>query len=377
MGANVDLNSDSIPDSIADEISRYGPIAFSRFMELALYGPDGFYTLGRGAGRRRDFLTSVELGTLFGAVFARRLDEVWQSLGEPADFVVFDVGAGPGTLARTVRQARPACSAALRYVSIDRAKHMCAEHLVSGSNPERPWFESAVSATEVGARPHVVMAHELLDNLQFDLASFSGGTWAEVAVGAESGEPTRLAELTRPLPQHRRELCAELVPNPADGARIPLIEAAAEWLRRALDMVSEGVVVVVDYGVETTGELATADSTTYERSWLRTYAEHQRAHDPLVAPGFTDITLDIAFDQLARVAVPTSIRRQAEALEDWGLTEVLDVARETYEQHRESGSLAGLIARGQLNEAASLTDPNGLGAFWIAEWVIPAKSRGE
>ena len=42
-------------------------------MELALYGPSGFYTgaASGSAGRRGDFITSPEIGPLFGAVLAR------------------------------------------------------------------------------------------------------------------------------------------------------------------------------------------------------------------------------------------------------------------------------------------------------------------
>ena len=60
-----------------------GAIPFERFMELALYGPGGFYR-GRGvAGRRGDFLTSPEVGPLFGVLIGRYLDAEWEHLGRP------------------------------------------------------------------------------------------------------------------------------------------------------------------------------------------------------------------------------------------------------------------------------------------------------
>ena len=90
-----------------------GAIPFVEFMDLALYGPSGFYTGPRapgGAGRRGDFLTSPEVGPLFGAVVARFLDAEWERLDRPNPFTVVDAGAGPGTLARAVLAARPACA---------------------------------------------------------------------------------------------------------------------------------------------------------------------------------------------------------------------------------------------------------------------------
>jgi SAM-dependent MidA family methyltransferase len=73
----------------------------SAVLEAALYDPaTGFYETGGRAGRRGDFLTSPEVGPLFGAVVARALDRWWDGLGRPDPFVVVDAGAGPGTLAR-------------------------------------------------------------------------------------------------------------------------------------------------------------------------------------------------------------------------------------------------------------------------------------
>ncbi len=64
-------------DEIVERIGREGPIRFDAFVELALYGEGGFFTRGGGAGRAgRDFVTSPEVGPLFGALrgaCARRL----------------------------------------------------------------------------------------------------------------------------------------------------------------------------------------------------------------------------------------------------------------------------------------------------------------
>ncbi len=104
--------------SAADDIraaieAAGGAIPFSEFQRLALYGPAGFYVRADGgrAGRRGgSFLTSPEVGPLFGAVLARYLDAQWEALGQPAPFTVVDAGAGPGTLARSVFAARPRMS---------------------------------------------------------------------------------------------------------------------------------------------------------------------------------------------------------------------------------------------------------------------------
>ena len=51
-----------------------GAIPFRDFMNIALYGDDGFYARRGEAGRRGDFITSPEVGPLFATVLARALD---------------------------------------------------------------------------------------------------------------------------------------------------------------------------------------------------------------------------------------------------------------------------------------------------------------
>ena len=126
----------SLPGRIAQRARRQGPIPFADFVELALYDPDGgFYELGGRAGRRGDFLTSPEVGPLFGAVIARALDTWWAGLGCPDPYVVVEAGAGAGALARSVLDAAPSCAPALRYVLVERS---AALRDAARPDPERP-----------------------------------------------------------------------------------------------------------------------------------------------------------------------------------------------------------------------------------------------
>src|SRR5690242_16780312 len=110
----------SASDDIAALIERNGPIPFDVFMEQALYGREGFFTRGGGAGRAgRDFVTSPQVGPLFGALVARALDREWDAQGCPDPFMVIEAGAGDGRLAREVWRAQPRCITALRYVLVE------------------------------------------------------------------------------------------------------------------------------------------------------------------------------------------------------------------------------------------------------------------
>ncbi|MEO7555544.1 MAG: class I SAM-dependent methyltransferase, partial [Acidimicrobiales bacterium] len=100
-------------NKLVEAVRRRGPIAFSAVVDVALYDEDeGFYATTGIAGRDGDFITSPELGPLFGTVVATALDTWWRELGEPDPFVVVEAAAGPGTLCRTVLAATPACARA-------------------------------------------------------------------------------------------------------------------------------------------------------------------------------------------------------------------------------------------------------------------------
>src|SRR5215207_9169837 len=112
-----------LAERIAERIRREGPIPFDRFVDAALYDEEGgFYARGGGAGRAgRDFVTSPEVGTLFGALVARALDGWWRAAGAPDPFLVIEAGAGRGRLAADVLAAAPDCATALRYVLVERS----------------------------------------------------------------------------------------------------------------------------------------------------------------------------------------------------------------------------------------------------------------
>ncbi|HEX2191650.1 MAG TPA: SAM-dependent methyltransferase, partial [Acidimicrobiales bacterium] len=353
-----------------------------------LYHPQGgFYSGGGGAGRRRDFLTSPEVGPLFGAVVARALDEWWAGLGRPDPFVVVEAGAGSGTLAAAVLGARPACSAALRYVLVERSDALRRAQAARlplepaafvlgpvllpdpdvgprprpGSGP----LAAALAELPVGPFDGVILANELLDNLPFRLlernpgGGDAGQGWSEVRVGHE------LNELLVPASPEAAAEGERFAPDAPAGGRIPLQHQAAAWLRSALAALHRGRVVVVDYA-DTTPALARRPW----REWVRTYRAHGRGGHPLAELGTQDVTCEVACDQLAAVRAPVADRTQAELLLAYGMDELVEDARRTWQERAAIGDLVAVAARSRVTEAAALSDPSGLGSFRALEWVV-------
>jgi SAM-dependent MidA family methyltransferase len=331
---------------MADE-GRHGPVSFEQFMDDALYGPEGFYATHGRAGRRGDFITSPEVGPLFGAVLARWVDDAWRRAGSPDDFTVVEAGAGPGTLARTLRGP-------FRYVAVEVSAAQRALH------PE--WVESAQSMPAEPFRG-VVIANELLDNLPFRLAVFDGA-WREAFVRRD-GDRCRevLSAPFDPLPAH-------LPPTATHGARAPLQRRAHDWVVQARAVADR--VLVFDYCTARTAELTGRPW----REWLRTYRGHERGQHYLADSGTQDITAQVCLDQLPE---PDAVRSQAQFLLRWGIDELVAEGAEAWKQSAAAPTLESLRMRSRVSESEALLDPNGLGSFTAIEWsgtaAVASKSR--
>lgn len=328
-----------------------GAIPWSAFMDLALYGPHGFYTdadVAGSAGRRGDFITSPEVGPLFGVVLARYADAVWDELGNPDPFTFVDAGAGPGTMARAVLAARPRCLGALRYVAVEVSAPQRARH------PDG--VESRADLPD-GPFDGVVVANELLDNLPFRLAVHDGA-WREAYVTT-----TRDGAFAEVLSAPFDPLPTVLPGTAAHGARAPLQDAATAWVAAARARVRRGRVLVLDYARPSTAELAALPW----RSWLRTYRGHERGSQPLAAAGDQDVTVDVAVDQLPE---PDVVRSQAQFLQLHGIGDLVEEGRAAWAAASARPDLAALAHRSRVNEAAALLDPSGLGGFTVLEWSI-------
>ncbi|HEX7096533.1 MAG TPA: SAM-dependent methyltransferase [Acidimicrobiales bacterium] len=342
---------------LAARIRADGAISYAELIDAALYDDeDGFYATRGSAGRRGDFLTSVEVGPLFGEVLARALDDWWRELGRPVPFRVVEVGAGRGTLARAVVSSVRDCLDALDYVMVERSRRLSAEH---PTGPHLRSMDTEPDDRAVG----VVLANELLDNLPFDLLERRGGEWHEVRVDVDDAGVFHevLVPSTRDLPW----LAA--LGDVADGARVPVQDHAAAWLSRALGSVAPGRVVVIDY-VERAANLVTRPWT----QWVRTYREHERGGAPLDAPGAQDVTCEVVLESLAAVRPPDLDRSQAAFLHAHGIDELVAEGRRIWAERAHLGDLTALRARSRVREAEALCDPAGLGAFRVLEWLVRA-----
>jgi SAM-dependent MidA family methyltransferase len=315
-------------------------------MHISLYGENGFYTNSGKAGRRGgDFITSPEVGPLFGTVIARYLDECWQKLGSPTKFDVVECGAGPGTLARSIMAAKPQCMDALRYVAVEVSEAQRALH------PDN--IESRETMPE-GPITGVVLANELLDNMPFRLFVFDGA-WMEAFV-AQTPDGKFVEVLHKPA-----ELPSVLPKTAALGSRVPIQDAASAWVGSALSSIERGRLVLFDYCSATTSEVAALPW----REWLRTYKEHERGGHYLLEPGSQDITAQVVLDQLPS---GYEVMSQAQFLGQWGIDGLVLEGNNYWANLSGAPDVAAMKMRSRAIEHDALTDMNSLGSTRVLIW---------
>ncbi len=334
--------------SAADELAAAQhalgrPLQFDEYLSISLYGIHGFYAVGGQAGRRGDFITSPEVGPLFGAVISRWIEAEYERLGRPDDFTVVEVGAGPGTLARAVLMHAPHWKG--KYVAVELSAAQRARH------PEGVASTDSMPAAPVVG---VVIANELLDNLPFRLAVFDGG-WREALVAvAHDGS---LSEVLVSAPEE----WAWLPAHAPHGARVPVQGTAADWVSAARSTLVTGSVLAFDYCTARTAMLAAMPW----REWLRTYRGHERGEHYLRNPGGQDITTQVCLDQLPEATV---VRSQAQFLQRWGMADLVEEGIAIWNEQAARPNVHSLRMRSRVREAESLSDPSGVGAFLAIEW---------
>lgn len=331
----------TLKQRILDEIRVGGPIPFERFMELALYDPEGFFGGSRLRSEKAgDFLTSPEVSPMFGETLAVYVSQVRERIGEP--FQLVEVAAGSGSLLKPLLDRIDVDALAVE-VSPAASKALSRIVNVSVQLPDRI--------------RGVVIANELLDNLPMALAQKVDGAWRERWVGAEESNLVFVDAGPRQQVLHWLELYAGPVP---DGGWVEVQLEARRWVADVIGRLEAGSILLIDYG-------ETADNLLSRRQdgTLRTYRAHHLGPHPLDEPGETDITADVNFTALLDLG-QTRLLRQDDFLTDLGLRDVLsELRRAELEATRSGDETTRLELRTRKTEVETLLHPRGLGDFRV------------
>jgi NADH dehydrogenase [ubiquinone] 1 alpha subcomplex assembly factor 7 len=344
----------SLGKELAEAFAKAGELSFARFMDLALYGKDGYYNRRvRIGGRGADFYTAAQL-PLFAWTLARYASEEWKRLGRPKRFQVVELGPGQGELAANFAVAwRETVDLAvdLRYVLRDRSQRLRGfqrRHVAQAS--------PAVDFVWDDVDPHLptlLIANEVLDALAVERVRRDRGGWQQAWV--KMGRDGRLEQVWRQASPVVARLADEFVACPP-GTIADIAPGYREFFRGVRTLAHRLVAVFFDYGIEREDWQA----GLRPEGTLRAYREH-RLCDVLENPGEVDLTADVNWDYARAAAVEAgfvvrSLRRQGEFLMSHGILE----AAAQMQGRLDWTSLAGQIKQ--------LTIPGGMGdRFMVLE----------
>jgi len=313
-------HSDRVAAHIREEIAaRGGWIAFSRYMELALYAPGlGYYSAGaRKLGKGGDFVTAPEISPLYGQTLARQIRQVLEAGFDE----VLEVGAGSGALAATVLEELERANVVPRNYLIlelsadlrERSRDTLAArvpHLL-----ERVAWLNRLPPSFSG----LVLGNEVLDAMPVDVVRINGGKIEEGGVAVRNDRldwSWRLASGELLAATERLGL--------QEGYRTEIQLAARGFLHSLSGMLEKGVALFVDYGFPQR-EYYHAQR---REGTLMCHYRHQAHADPFFLPGLQDITSHVDFSAVATAARAGGLElvgyaTQAQFLVNCGITEVM------------------------------------------------------
>jgi SAM-dependent MidA family methyltransferase len=284
---------------IEQDIRQRGPMAFSRYMALCLYGapggePPGFYSRAREQfGKGGDFYTSSDVHAVFGRLLARQFDQMWRALGAPGRMDLVEFGPGRGLFAQDVLDwsARkfPDFARALHYTLVESSPELArrlsdrfADRMARGEVEVLPGFENHPTPYDRA----IIFANEFFDALPVEIVSDRG----QLYVGTENG---RFVEIFQPPSPEVHELLDRYGVRPQPGERVEACPEALCWMKRLSGITRRGFAVFADYGYTRDEQLAGR-----HRDTLMTYRRHSAGTNPYEAPGEQDITAHVNFTAL-------------------------------------------------------------------------------
>ena len=341
------LGNPRLIEAIVSEMDG-GTMPFERFMELALYHPEhGYYRKPGRIGRSGDFLTSPAIHPMFGWAVAGWIRAIWERMGRPAPFTVFEPGAGDGTLATSILDWAEGRDAefrnALRYVALEPNS--------PGSDSRVDWAAPPLAPAEHG----VVVSNELFDALPVRLFDAGGRGPVEVLVRWDS---ERFIEHAGGV--------ASIDDSPKAG-RFEVSPRAYATMAGLCSLVQRGAVLTFDYGYPQE-ELWAPWRTT---GTLLCFYRHTAHEDPLIHVGSQDITAHVNFSELAAAAEDEGMDvsgpvSQSEFLYALGLGQLVESVRNDMSEY-----FARRRALEQLTDGAGLGRVRVLAATRGLEGTLP------
>lgn len=360
-------SSPTATDLVFGAIAERGPLRFSEYMQLALYGDGAGFYRRFVPGHGSDYRTSPTMTPVFGQLIASAMERMYVALDEPDVMTVVEVGGGSGTLAEsTLAALGPRTRRALRWHFIEPFGAIASlqRERLAEQHPNVAWSEKLHQVSGVIG---CVIANEVLDNFPVDVYEVTEEGPQEVTVDVSAG---RLIERLRPVSEPDAivaRAAAEL--EPQDRFEVsPLIPGWAKALSNALE---RGYALIFDYG-----DIEPQIWTRRPSGSIVTYDRGALGFDPFERPGDIDITSHVDFSSvmthIESAGMSTvALTSQRDFLKELGLdrlTQDMRTLQQAAQEAGDHGEMLHLLA--ERGRAESLAARGGLGDLMV---LIAAK----
>lgn len=298
-------HSHKLLTSIKNYANSNGQLTFAQFMHKALYTSQlGYYSNSLvKIGAKGDFITAPEISPLFSHCIARQASQILAEISVPN---IIEFGAGRGTMAKDIllelhRLNQPVEAYYIIELSADLkiVQQQTLQQLPAEIFNKIHWLDSLPS-TSLSA---VVLANEVLDAMPVERVKFEPEKYLQAWV--KFNEKTNQAEwdyqtVVDPQLQKQCEVILEYTGKPSTkGYNTEINLNIQPWLNSIADFISEGVVLLIDYGYQRKEYYQPARVM----GTLRCHYQHLAHDNPFFYPGLQDITAHVDFTAVAESAL--------------------------------------------------------------------------
>lgn len=339
---------------VVQEIERFGPMSYERFIDIALYHPRyGYYNApGPRRGRAGDYFTSLQVSRLFPEIFAEALLQLKETLGTE-QFSLVEIGSGGGEFLDGVLNALAGAGRlkGFRVWAVERSRPARdALWRILSRFPRCSVVSSMDEIEWMGGLEGCIFSNEFFDAVPFYRLRFSNGAWRELRVGTEGGE---LVDVLTPLSR------PDLAPVGGDWTEGHTLEARpglADLYRDWAVWLTRGTVLTVDYG----HPRAALRDPARARGTALAFYQHEARENLLADPGRQDLTAHVDFTQLAEAGSAAGFDPGLFCSQGLFLSYVGAGRIETFLKE------PGADLRRRAGEVQQLIHPNAMGErFWV------------
>ncbi|MBN2646376.1 MAG: SAM-dependent methyltransferase [Thiotrichales bacterium] len=295
--------SEQLTQKIRTHLKRSSqPMRFSQFMEAVLYTPNlGYYSNSLPKiGSEGDFITAPEVSPIFSRCLARQAKQALEQLSEPN---IVEFGAGRGRMAGDILRELERLNQPLeRYYIIEiSAELQQQQQAYLQSTLPQHLFAKLSWLSKLPSQPirAVVLANELLDAMPFERLRIEPdrALQAYVTFNEQSQRfDWDYQPITEPSMQRFVNQLIKHLGKVSDlGYETEINLNIGPWLKAVSDSLSQGLVLLIDYGYSRQEYYQPARVM----GTLRCHYQHRAHQNPFFYPGLQDITAHVDFTAVA------------------------------------------------------------------------------